>query len=139
MWCMWVYLELQLNCSEELNIKGNKHLKCEWILSYLILVQELSRESCEHPVTFWWPMWCQELWNQRISDKSDKTVKNALSHQNSHQHMLSTFRFQPGILGVRTVLARVAAISSQARAMVPCPALSSLLQPSKGPGLFGWT
>ena len=50
-WCMWVYLEWQLNCNEELYIKGNKCLKCYWILSYHLLVQELSRESCEHPVT----------------------------------------------------------------------------------------
>ena len=90
----------------------------------------------EHPVTFWWPMWGQELWNQRISEKWQKwqNSKNALSHQNAHQHMLSTFRGQPGILGVRTVPARVAAISSQARAMGPCPAFPSLLQPFKGPG-----
>ena len=48
--------------------------------------------------------------------------------------MLSTFRGQPGILGVRTVPVSSAAISSQARAMEPCPAFPSLLKPSKGPG-----
>ena len=30
---------------------GNTLLKCEWILSYHLLVQELSRETREHPVT----------------------------------------------------------------------------------------
>ena len=42
--------------------------------------------------------------------------------------------FQLGILGVRTVSDSLAAISSQARAMGPCPVFPSLLQPSKGPG-----
>ena len=30
---------------------GNKLLKCEWILSYHLLVQELSRKLRKHPVT----------------------------------------------------------------------------------------
>ena len=52
MWCKWGYLEWQLNCNEELYIKSNKFLKSERILSYHLLVQELSRETREHPVTF---------------------------------------------------------------------------------------
>ena len=102
-------------------------------MSYHLLVQELSRESRKHPVTFWWPMWGQELWNQRINEKWQNCEKCPKSSKCTPAHA-QHFQGQPGILGVRTVPVSLAAISSQARAIGPCPAFFSLLQPSKGPG-----
>ena len=51
LWWMWTFIEWQLNWYEEVYNTGNKLLKCEWILSYHLLIQELSRDIRKHTVT----------------------------------------------------------------------------------------
>ena len=40
----------------------------------------------EHPVTFWWPMWGQELWNQRINEKWQNCKKCPKSSKYTPAH-----------------------------------------------------
>ena len=133
MWCMWVFLEWNWIAMRNCTLRAINFLS---VKGFWVIISWSKNFPGKHANTLWnFGGQCGARSSEtRKSMKSDKTVKNALSHQNAHQHMLSTFRGQPGILGVRTVPARVVAISSQARAMGPCPAFPSLLQPFKGPG-----